>query len=190
MRLRRIAAGRQVRCLVLAGAGLLAVLVSSGPVRATALGSDDETEQPPDPMPHEMIETNAGFTGIERSDCRLENAVCRSECIPGASKQKCGADPCATRLMHCLATLPLGKSPSLPMACTAADQQAFRRLERQGELLNADPALFAESYRTLIRARIACRAGDQVRALGLYDEVVESMREKRMPREAPPRLGH
>jgi hypothetical protein len=77
--------------------------------------------------------------------------------------------------------LPHGKSPSLPVPCWSVDQEAFQRLKRQGELLDADPILFAESYNTLIRARIACRAGDNSKALRLYDEILEGMRDKLVP---------
>ena len=91
--------------------------------------------------------------------------------------------------MLCLATLPLGKSPSMPIACRSVDQDAFQRLERQGEVLDADPTLFAESYNILIRARIACRAGDHAKALSLYDEIMEGMREKPVPGEAASQPG-
>jgi len=186
MRLVRIAGGKsgaRSRHFVRLGTalGLLALLACARLADAAALGESDELTRRPDSIPEETNQIDAALSGIERSDCLIEDAVCRSECIPGASKRECGADPCPSRLMLCLATLPLGKSPSLPTICSSADQQAFQRLERQGELLDADPVLFAESYTTLIRARIACRAGDPTKALNLYDEVLESMREKLVP---------
>src|SRR5262249_55405831 len=77
--------------------------------------------------------------------------------------------------------LPVGKSVALPKTCVAADQEAVRAIERQGERLDADPTLFAESFNTLIRARIACRAGQVSGALNFYDEIGESLREKVVP---------
>jgi len=167
MPLHRTAAGRQgSRCLVLAIAalGVGALIVCCSLAHATSSGESDEVARPQESMPQEVIGDNAAFAGIERSDCFAEGATC-------------------------LATLPLGKSPSLPLACGSADQAAFQRLERQGELLDADPTLFAESYRTLIRARIACGAGNTTRALNLYDEIMESMHEKPVRGEAASRPG-
>jgi hypothetical protein len=46
--------------------------------------------------------------------------------------------------------------------------------------------LFADSYNTLIRARIACRAGDNSKALSLYDEILEGMRDKLVPTHLNP----
>src|SRR5215471_8643089 len=46
--------------------------------------------------------------------------------------------------------LPVGKTVALPTHCMSADQEAVRALERQGELLDADPTLFAESFNTLV----------------------------------------
>jgi len=53
-------------------------------------------------------------------------------------------------------------------------------LERQGELLDADPTLFADSFNNLVRARILCRAGYSSEALNIYDEIQESMAVKRV----------
>jgi len=52
--------------------------------------------------------------------------------------------------------------------------------------LDADPILVAESYNTLIRARIACRASDNSKALSLYDEILEGMRDKLVPTHLNP----
>jgi pentatricopeptide repeat protein len=79
--------------------------------------------------------------------------------------------------------LPVGKSVALPTPCVAADREASGAIEQQGERLDADPTLFAESFATLIRARIACRAGRVSDALNLYDEIRESLREKAVPDE-------
>jgi hypothetical protein len=81
--------------------------------------------------------------------------------------------------------LPVGKAPALATNCVSADQEAQRRIERQGEMLDVDPVLFAESYNALIRARIACRAGLLSQALSLYDEIQESLREKLVPDNRP-----
>jgi hypothetical protein len=174
------------RCRVWLGAALalLALLAPSGFAAATALGEGDDVANQSAPTQGEMMEGQGALFAIERTDCRVEDAVCRTECSATSAKRDCAADPCSSRLMLCLATLPVGKAPQLPIACRPADQDAFGRLERQGELLDADPTLFAESYRSLIRARIACRAGDQGRALALYDEIMESLREKPVPGNA------
>lgn len=184
--------GSSVRYFVWTSAAflLLVLLACSGPACAIPSGEGDEVARQPDTILHEAVETNAAFSEIERRDCLVGDAVCRSECGPGMGRRECDVVPCSSRLELCLATLPLGKFPSLPMACRPVDQEAFQRLERQGELLDADPTLFAESYRTLIRARIACRAGDHAKALNLYDEILESMREKPVPSSGTSKLGH
>ena len=69
---------------------------------------------------------------------------------------------------------------SLPVACMMADQEAVRRLERQGELLDADPTLFADSFNNLVRARIICRVGYSTEALNIYDEIQESLATRRI----------
>jgi hypothetical protein len=172
-----------------AALGLLALLACFCPVGASALGESDELTRQHDSMHHETIEPDGASFGFERSDCLLGDAICRSECGSVRSRRECDADPCSSRLALCLATLPLGKFASLPMTCRPVDQDAFQRLERQGELLDADPVLFAHSYRTFIRARIACRAGNHEKALVLYDEVLESMREKQVPSSGTSKLA-
>ena len=80
---------------------------------------------------------------FERSDCVLKDAVCRSECAYNANEARCIARICEHQFLQCTASLPVGKVVSLPVACMTADQEAVRLLERQGELLDADPTLFA-----------------------------------------------
>lgn len=164
--------------------GLLTLIFCADRAQANALENNDAVARQQDSMPPEANATDAAFPAFERSDCATENAACRSRCSANPTARDCGSDPCTSELMLCLAHLPLGKSPSLPMACRSSDQDAYHRLERQGELLDADPTLFAESYNALIRARIACRAGNYGRALDLYDEIMESMAEKRAPGQA------
>jgi hypothetical protein len=122
---------------------------------------------------------------FEREDCKVAEALCRSECVSAADAAPCAATLCAPAFQECVRSLPVGKTVSLPVACVEADQSAFRALERQGELLDADPTLFAESYHTFIRARIACRAGFVSKALNSYDEIRESLAVKTVPASVP-----
>lgn len=185
----RHAPSRRYSVLVSAALGFSAFIACSGPAQATGLGEGNGVAEQPESLSPATIETNVTLPGFDRSDCKVEDAVCRSECVPRAGRHECDADPCSSRLMRCLATPPLGKSPSLPVACKAPDEEAFRLLERQGELLDADQTLFTESYNSLIRARIACRAGNHAKALNLYDEIMESMRDKPVASEAASKLG-
>ncbi len=117
---------------------------------------------------------------LERPDCVLQEGVCRSECAHHADEKRCIVRRCEPLFLQCMASLPVGKVVPLPVACMTADQEAVRRLERQGELLDADPTLFADSFNNLVRARIICRAGYSSKALSIYDEIQESMAVKRV----------
>jgi hypothetical protein len=102
----------------------------------------------------------------------------------GVHRQPSRAGDDSAKLHRSDGTLPVGKTVSLPPDCIEADQNAVRRLERHGELLDLEPTLFAEAYNTLIKARIACRAGSVTAALNFYDEIEESLREKVVPNDA------
>jgi len=119
----------------------------------------------------------------ERPDCVLQKGVCRSECASLADEKRCIVRRCEPLFLQCTASLPVGKVLSLPVACMTADQEAVRRLERQGELLDADPTLFADSLNDLVRARIGCRAGYSSEALKIYDE--KHGREARVGQSGP-----
>jgi hypothetical protein len=67
---------------------------------------------------------------------------------------------------------------SLPAACVVQDREAVLRIEKRGELLDANPALFVVAYNTLVKARISCRAGIFSKALAFYDEVIASLAER------------
>ena len=158
------------------------LIATSDLAYCAALDATASSPQPQNSMPQELSETDAALAGLERSDCLAEDRICRQQRM-GSDGEADNAS-CSSRLMLCLAALPVGRSPPLPAACMSMDQEAFRRLEQQGELLDADPTLFAESFVTLIRARIACRAGDHTKAFNLYDEIAESMRQKLVPSTA------
>ena len=161
----------------------LALIACWSAACAVPAGESDELVRQPSILQQEAVEANPTVSGIGRSDCLAGASFCQSECASRTGRDECEIDPCSPGLEPCLAILPVGKSPSLPIACIPLDREAFQRLERQGELLDADPTLFAESYRTLIRARIACKAGD-AKALNLYDEILESLQEKLVPAQA------
>jgi hypothetical protein len=162
--------------LVIAALGLFAAHGAAG---ATPLADNDEVSRPADTLPAETIAPASTSSQFEHSDCAAQDALCRAACA-ATDQDKC-LDRCVPQLAQCLAALPVGKSVALPTACLPADQEAVRRIERQGELLDADPTLFAESFSTLVRARIACRAGRASDALNFYDEIHESLREKAVP---------
>ena len=156
------------------------VVIAHGAAAQARALADDEASAPPDAMV-ETLAPEGAAAHFERRDCLADDATCRAVCARGADRRGCVAERCAPQLAQCTVTLPVGKAPSLPATCRAADQDAMRALERQGELLDMDPTLFADSYVTLIRARIACRAGALSEALNLYDEISESLREKMVP---------
>jgi hypothetical protein len=156
---------------------VLSMLLSAVAVHAAA--PTDQTDPAATPYTEPLGQEAAAPT-FERSDCVLQEAVCRSECAHHGDEQRCIVNRCEPRLLRCTASLPVGKVVSLPAACVPADEAAVRRLERQGELLDADATLFADSFNALVRARIACRAGYFGDALNIYDEIRESMATKRI----------
>ena len=163
-----------MRRLIRAGI-LLSVLLPAVAVHAAA------PIDPTDPAETASSEPlGQAAAALERSDCVLQEAVCRSECTHHGDEQRCIMNRCEPQLLRCTASLPVGKVVSLPAACMPADQEAVRRRERQGELLDADATLFAESFNALVRARIACRAGYFGDALNIYDEIRESMATRRI----------
>ena len=156
---------------------LLSLLLPA--VAAHAAAPTDPTDRAETPSSEPLGQAAAAPT-LERSDCVLQEAVCRSECAHHGDEQRCLVNRCEPQLLRCTASLPVGKVVSLPAGCIPADQEAVRRLERQGELLDADATLFADSFNALVRARIACRAGYFGEALNIYDEIQESMATKRI----------
>lgn len=170
-----------MRCVVLAIA-MLGLIAASG--EAQGAGTIDEVALPSEATQSQMLDSESGEPRFERADCVAEDALCRSQCARGAERRVCVADRCAAHLAQCLASLPVGRSPSLPLTCMLADRSAVQQLERQGELLDMDPTLFAESYHALIRARIACRAGLLSAALDHYGEIRESLEVKLVPGKA------
>jgi hypothetical protein len=163
------------RCVI-----VIVTLLMSGSAHATASLQDEAASPPSDMMPAETIEPARASPRFDRSDCAAQEALCRADCTGAAEKRAC-LDRCTPQLAHCLSALPVDKTVTLPASCRAADQEAVHAIERQGELLDADPTLFAESFATLVRARIACRAGLTSDALDFYDEIRESLREKVVP---------
>jgi hypothetical protein len=164
--------------LIQAGFLLSALLTA---VAAHAAAPTDQADQAESPTGFaEPLDQAAAPPAFERSDCVLHEAVCRSECAHHGDEKRCIISRCEPQFLRCTASLPVGKVVSLPAACVPADQEAVRRLERQGELLDADSTLFAESFNALVRARIACRAGYFREALNIYDEIQESMATKRV----------
>jgi hypothetical protein len=167
-----------MRRLIQAGFLLSALLTA---VAAHAAAPTDQADQAESPTGFaEPLDQAAAPPAFERSDCVLHEAVCRSECAHHGDEKRCIISRCEPQFLRCTASLPVGKVVSLPAACVPADQEAVRRLERQGELLDADSTLFAESFNALVRARIACRAGYFREALNIYDEIQESMATKRV----------
>ena len=167
-----------MRRLIQAGFLLSALLTA---VAAHAAAPTDQADQAESPTGFaEPLDQAAAPPVFERSDCVLHEAVCRSECAHHGDEKRCIVNRCEPQFLRCTASLPVGKVVSLPAACVPADQEAVRRLERQGELLDADSTLFAESFNALVRARIACRAGYFREALNIYDEIQESMDTKRV----------
>ena len=167
-----------MRALIHAGI-LLSVLLPAVAAHAAAPTDQADQAEPPTGLA-EPLDQAAAPPAFERSDCVLHEAVCRSECAHHGDEKRCILNRCEPELLRCTASLPVGKVVSLPAACVPADQEALRRLERQGELLDADSTLFAESFNALVRARIACRAGYFREALNIYDEIQESMATKRV----------
>ena len=161
--------------------GVLVSVLLSG-LAAYAIAAPGQTD--PDEVstgPSEQFAQPAeASTALERPDCVLQEGVCRSECAYHADEKRCIVRRCEPLFLQCTLALPVGKVVSLPVACMSADQEAVRRLERQGELLDADPTLFADSFNNLVRARIICRAGYSTEALNIYDEIQESMATKRI----------
>jgi len=167
-----------MRRLIQAGFLLSALLTA---VAAHAAAPTDQADQAESPTGFaEPLDQAAAPPAFERSDCVVHEAVCRSECAHHGDEKRCIISRCEPQFLRCTASLPVGKVVSLPAACVPADQEAVRRLERQGELLDADSTLFAESFNALVRARIACRAGYFREALNIYDEIQESMATKRV----------
>ena len=166
-----------VRKLIRAGI-VLSVLLPAVAVHAAA--PTDQTDPGEAPYSEPLSQDAAVPPAFERSDCILQEAVCRSECTHHGDEKRCIINRCEPQLLRCTASLPVGKVVSLPAACVPADQEAVRRLERQGELLDADSTLFADSFNALVRARIACRAGYFGDALNIYDEIQESMATKKI----------
>jgi hypothetical protein len=155
-------------------AALGLIVLSTCPHAATS-GETDGVNRPADARQSETLDAERGSPRFERNDCVVKDAICRSEC---SARRACVADHCEAQAARCLGSLPTGKTPSLPLVCILEDQEAVRRMERQGEVLDMDPTLFADSYHALIRARIACQAGLFPEALNFYDEIRESLREK------------
>ena len=142
-------------------------------VQIVASGQIDPGEVSTGPS-EQFAQPAEASTALERPDCVLQEGVCRSECAYHADEKRCIVRRCEPLFLQCAASLPVGKVVSLPVACMTADQ------ERQGELLDADPTLFADSFNNLVRARILCRAGYSSEALNIYDEIQESMATKRI----------
>ena len=166
-----------MRKLIRAGI-VLSVLLPA--VAAHAAAPTDRSDPGETPYSEPLGQDATVPPAFERSDCVLQEAVCRSECTHHGDEKRCIVNRCEPMLLRCTASLPVGKVVSLPAACVPADQEAVRRLERQGELLDADSTLFADSFNALVRARIACRAGYFGEALNIYDEIQESMATKRI----------
>jgi hypothetical protein len=159
---------------------LVSVLLSGLAAYAIAApGQTDPGEVSTGPS-EQLAQRAEAPAALERPDCVLQEGVCRSECAYHADEKRCIVRRCEPLFLQCTASLPVGKVVSLPVACVTADREAVRRLERQGELLDADPTLFADSFNNLVRARILCRAGYSSEALTIYDEVQESMAVKRV----------
>jgi hypothetical protein len=159
---------------------VLGVLLSGLAAYATAApGQIDPSEVSTGPS-EQFAQPAEAPAAFERSDCVLQEGVCRSECAYHADEKRCIVRRCEPLFLQCTASLPVGKVVSLPVACMTADQEAVRRLERQGELLDADPTLTTDSFNNLVRARITCRAGYFSEALNIYDEIRESMAVKRV----------
>lgn len=173
MRMKKL---RALNCYATGVALALMAATAWCPAAATSVVDDEETVRAPDNMNGVIIETEVG-RDIERSECLAQHASCKPAAMTTATR----GDDCGSRLHQCLTTLPLGARPSLPPNCMSIDRNAFSGLERQGELLDADPRLLNESYISLIRARIACRAGDYQKAHNLYEEILEGVRRKPVP---------
>ena len=156
---------------------VLSVLLAA--VAAHAAAPTDPTEPAETPSSQPLDQATAA-PALERSDCVLQEAVCRAACADLDDEKRCVMRNCEPQLLRCTASLPVGKTVTLPAASVPADQEAVRRLERQGELLDADSSLFADSFNALVRARISCRAGYFGEALNIYDEIKESLATKRI----------
>ena len=161
---------------------LLSLLLPAAAVHAAA-PTDPTQPTETTALPAEPPGADAAAPAFERSDCVLQEAVCRAACADHGDEQRCILRQCEPQFLRCTASLPVGKVVSLPAACVPADQEAVRRLERQGELLDADSTLFADSFNALVRARIACRAGYFADALNIYDEIQESLATRRVQDE-------
>src|SRR5262245_41755328 len=155
---------------------VLSVLLAA--VAAEAAAPTEPAETPA--VSAEPFEEATAAPAFERSDCVLQEAVCRAACADHGDEKRCIVSRCEAQFLRCTGALPVGKVVSLPAACVPADQEAVRRLERQGELLDADATLFTDSFNALVRARISCRAGYFAEALSIYDEIKESLATKRI----------
>jgi hypothetical protein len=132
---------------------------------------------------------SASSPAFQRPDCELEQAVCTSDCYYSADQQVCISASCDPAFKACIAVLPFGAVASLPAACISSDQAAFRLIEQQGVILDMDPTLLAEAYITLIKARIACRAGLFDDALHFYDEIETALQRKTATTPDSDRVG-
>ena len=115
-------------------------------------------------------------TPSEPSDCTVRDAVCHAGCFAQRDLVGCVSRRCEPLLRACLAAAPAGRARLLPAACVGPDQTAVQLIEWHGEMLDLDDDELAQAYATLIRARIACAAGQLAEALALYDAILGSLR--------------
>src|SRR6188768_503047 len=109
-----------MRRLIRAGI-LLSVLLPAVAVHAAAPADPTDPTETPSAEP---LRQAAATPTFERSDCVLQEAVCRSECAHHGDEQRCLVNRCEPQLLRCTASLPVGKVVSLPAACVPADQEA------------------------------------------------------------------
>src|SRR4051794_7512187 len=85
----------QVCCRILFSAVLsvLVMVACSGLARAAPSSEGGQSAREMQTGTQELTEPDAAFLGIDRSDCLVEEAVCRSECKAGLSQEVCAADP-------------------------------------------------------------------------------------------------
>ena len=115
-------------------------------------------------------------TPSERSDCAVRDAVCQAGCFAQPDSAGCVSGRCEPLLRQCLAAIPAGHARLLPAVCIDRDQTAVQLIEWHGEMLDLEDEALAQAYATLIRARIACVAGQLAEALALYDAILGSLR--------------
>lgn len=158
-------------------AATVAFLALGAKPASTSADAESVTLPPASVQMGTTQDQGSGVNTFERDDCAFEDAACQSTCAQD-DRKTCLSSVCAPRLALCLSSLPVSRSVSLPAGCLSADREAITQLERQGEIMDVEPVLLAEAYHTLIRARIACRAGRVPKALDLLDQIQESLRRK------------